>query len=200
MDLGSGSFLRLRKPRVVLAAGDGVSQYGTGTIWHALDFRRRVPCTLVEPADFGDVEWTDDTVLILPSGDYAGVLPDARERLRAWVRGGGTVIAVGSAGRFLKEADILKLTFRGDAPEPDEDAEGEEDDGGGRRRAPPRPRRPVRRCGGRAGVAAGRRGDLHRLPGRDPPAAVGRGGPAAGRCSSTTRCGRTGRRAPTAPR
>ena len=131
VDLGSGSFLRLERPRVALAAGDGVSQYGTGAIWHALDFRRRVPCTLVEPADFGRVDWTDDTILILPDGNYRGVSDSARDRLRTWVRGGGTIIAVGTAGRFLKSADILDLKFGGDAPEKEED---EEDD------APP-PRR-----------------------------------------------------------
>ena len=121
VDLGSGSFERLEKPRVVLAAGDGVSQYGTGAIWHALDFRRRVPCTLVEPADFGGVDWTDETVLILPDGSYRGVSDSARDRLKSWVRGGGTVIAVGTAARFLKRAGIVDYTFRGDRPEEDED-------------------------------------------------------------------------------
>ena len=130
VDLGSGSFLRLTKPRVLLAAGDGVSQYGSGSIWHALDFRRRIPCTLVAPADFGRATWTDDTVLILPDGDYSGVSEAARDRLRAWVRGGGTVIAVGTAARFLKRTDILDVTFGGDAP-----TKPEGDDGSPPRRA-----------------------------------------------------------------
>ena len=122
-DLGSGSFLRLKKPRVVLAAGDGVSQYGTGAIWHALDFRRRIPCTLVEPANFGRIEWTDETILILPDGNYSGVSDSARDELRSWVRGGGTIVAVGTAGRFLKAADVLEIKFRGDAPEETQEQE-----------------------------------------------------------------------------
>ena len=125
VDLGSGSFERLNKPRVVLAAGDGVSQYGTGSIWHALDFRRRVPCTLVEPADFGRVDWTDGTVLILPDGRYGDVSASAREELKDWVRGGGTVVAVGTAARFLKRAGIVDYQFRGDPPEEDDEDEND---------------------------------------------------------------------------
>ena len=123
VDLGSGSFERLKTPRVVLAAGDGVSQYGTGSIWHALDFRRRVPCTLVEPTDFGRVDWTDETVLMLPDGGYGGVSDSAKEDLKTWVRGGGTVVAVGTAARFLKRAGIVDYQFRGDPPELDDEDE-----------------------------------------------------------------------------
>ena len=112
VDLGSAAFVPLAKPRVVLATGDGVGQYGTGAVWHELDGRLGLPVTLVDAERLGSVDLTDDTVLVLPGGSYGDVPKSAADRIGRWLRGGGTAVAIGSAVRWADRAGLVDVAFR----------------------------------------------------------------------------------------
>ena len=99
-DLGSRSFAPVRAPRVLMPVGEGISGYEAGQIWHLLDQRVAMPVTKVDVADVGRVEWARYEVVILVSGSL-GFLEGARlEALRAWVRAGGTLVAVRGAAAW----------------------------------------------------------------------------------------------------
>lgn len=97
-DLGSRSFGPVRAPRILMPIGDGVASTDVGQLWHLLDQRIGQPVTKVDVSDLGRVDWSNYDVLVLVSG---GVFSGARlERLQAWVREGGTLIAVRSAAAW----------------------------------------------------------------------------------------------------
>jgi hypothetical protein len=114
-DLGAWNvFEALERPKVLLAVGDGVSWYDAGEVWWTLDYRHRMPVTLMdtsrlappEPEDggrFAWLEWDDYTHLILPGGG-ADMSDRLTEAVRDWVRGGGTVIATRQGAEWAEEA------------------------------------------------------------------------------------------------
>jgi hypothetical protein len=100
-DLGSRSFGPVRTPRILMPIGDGVSSYEAGQLWHLLDQRIGQPVTKVDVGDLGRVDWADYDVLVLVSGGVGSMFSGARlERLRSWVREGGTLIAVRTAAAW----------------------------------------------------------------------------------------------------
>ena len=93
IDLGSGNFRPVRAPRVLMLMGEGVSSYEAGQIWHLLDQRIAMPMTKVDVTDLGRVVWSDYDVLVLVSGDLSAFAGDRLDDLKAWIRGGGTLVA-----------------------------------------------------------------------------------------------------------
>ena len=103
-DLGSRGFGPVRAPRILMPIGEGVSAYEAGQLWHLLDQRIHQPVTKVDVGDLGRVDWGDYDVLVLVSGQHGSYFSGAGlERLRAWVRGGGTLIAVRTAAAWAAE-------------------------------------------------------------------------------------------------
>ncbi len=107
IDLGSPSLRPLVAPRPLLATGSGASSYRTGEAWHLLDERFGVEASLVDLAALArvDLERYTHVVLALGGGRFGGAAPpeEVRDRLRAWVRGGGAVVAIGPASRWASE-------------------------------------------------------------------------------------------------
>ncbi|MCY7327146.1 MAG: M14 family metallopeptidase [Saprospiraceae bacterium] len=108
-DFGSESFQPLRLPKVLLLTGAGVNPESAGEVWHLLDTRYEMPVTMVESSRFGSVNLAEYNTLILPEGKYSSL---SAERLRQFVTDGGTIVALGSALRWLKNADLLAIEFR----------------------------------------------------------------------------------------
>jgi len=122
-DLGSRSFGPVRAPRILMPIGDGVSGYEAGQLWHLLDQRVGQPITKVDTGDLGRIDWADYDVLVLASAGAGAALSDAQlERLRAWVREGGTLIAVRSAAPWAARNGF---TPNIEAPGGEDDDEGE---------------------------------------------------------------------------
>ena len=126
-DLGSRSFGPVRAPRILMPIGDGVSAYEAGQLWHLLDQRVGMPVTKVAVGDLGRVDWPTYDVIVLVSGSH-GQLFDGPglERLRDWVRGGGTLIAVRTAAAWAAANDFtpnIDAPGAGDGEEAADDAE-----------------------------------------------------------------------------
>lgn len=100
VDLGSRSFRPVRTPRVLMPVGAGVSSYEVGQLWHLLDQRIGLPVTKVDVGAIGRVDWADYNVLVLVSGGLGFFSGDRLDDLRAWIRGGGTLIAVRGAAAW----------------------------------------------------------------------------------------------------
>lgn len=96
-DLGGGHFTLLARPRVALLSNAPVSTSDYGHTWHTLDVKLGIPFTLLNAQSFGGYDLRRYNVLILPPGGTSGIIRDNADTLRNWVRGGGTLIAIGSS-------------------------------------------------------------------------------------------------------
>ncbi|MDZ7827684.1 MAG: M14 family zinc carboxypeptidase [Gammaproteobacteria bacterium] len=119
-DLGGDAFTLLRKPRIAVLGGTGVSVTSFGAIWHLLDGTIGVPATLLAVDDLGDTDLASYDVLILPEVDADDATMAARiggDRLQRWIESGGTLVTVGEASQLVTKADWADLLARGDALE-----------------------------------------------------------------------------------
>ena len=111
IDMGSGSFLVLEKPDILLLVGDGISGLEAGEIWHLLDQRFKMPVTKLESSRISSIDISRYNTIIMPGGNYIAVGEDGRNKLEEWVRNGGTLIAQRTANNWLNSSKITKLKF-----------------------------------------------------------------------------------------
>jgi hypothetical protein len=108
VDLGSPSVRPVELPQVALLGGDGTSSNAVGESWHLLDYRFRLPTTVLDGGNLGRSDLDRYTHIVLANGFYS-LGQSAAESLRAWVRAGGTLVGLqGGAhwiGREFSEAD-----------------------------------------------------------------------------------------------
>ncbi|MDF1504429.1 M14 family zinc carboxypeptidase [Roseisolibacter sp. H3M3-2] len=104
-DLGSGSVVPVRAPRVALLAGDGIGGQSFGWTWYAFDQRLRYPTTAIDGGAVAGGALARFDVLVVPSSSAGGIdraLGDAgRERVQQWVRGGGVLVTLEEATAWL---------------------------------------------------------------------------------------------------
>lgn len=117
IDLGSSNFNVIKKPRVGVLAGDGISSSNFGEIWHFFEQQIDFPLSVFNTSDFRSLPLNDIDVLIMPNGSYGflktEVLPTAQikketgasllikssppPKLLKWINSGGRLIVIGSA-------------------------------------------------------------------------------------------------------
>ncbi|MEO0463413.1 MAG: M14 family zinc carboxypeptidase [Pseudomonadota bacterium] len=103
-DLGASRIFRaLKEPRIVLAYDGGLTRYDAGEVWWTLDYRHRMPVTVVRKSDLGSLEWSEYTHLVLVGGNAAlnGKLTKA---VQSWIKGGGTLVATRDAALWAQGA------------------------------------------------------------------------------------------------
>ena len=105
-DLGGNELGVLRKPKAALVAGGTTSSTSVGWIWHLLDQKIGLPLALLDIAQLGSINLSIYNVLILPDGyAFANVLGRPTiEKIRRWVQGGGTLIAMNSSAMFCADS------------------------------------------------------------------------------------------------
>ncbi|MEO8478818.1 MAG: M14 family zinc carboxypeptidase [Gemmatimonadota bacterium] len=113
--IGSESVRTVHAPKVLVAAGDGVSQTAFGDVWWYLEKELGQSFVAVDPSRLGNVRLDEYNVIILPDGRYSGALEaSGMNRLRDWVRGGGALIAMGSAVSLLEAKEMGLRTPAGE--------------------------------------------------------------------------------------
>ncbi|MEM8616819.1 MAG: M14 family zinc carboxypeptidase [Pseudomonadota bacterium] len=107
-DLGANRIFRaLKEPRVILAYDGGLSRYDVGEVWWTLDYRQRMPVTLVLKEDLGSLDWSEYTHLILVGGN-AALNETLTEKVQDWIRGGGTLVATRDAAAWAEGAIVSR--------------------------------------------------------------------------------------------
>ncbi|HYO47898.1 MAG TPA: M14 family metallopeptidase [Gemmatimonadota bacterium] len=125
IDLGSSHVRLLPAPRIALASGPGIQPGSVGSAWHLLGVEAGLPLDVVPLGDIAAEEGADEdslagldrspldlspyTAIVLPDAEgpavYEAVLGrEGARRLEAWVRGGGTLIAVRAAAAWLADS------------------------------------------------------------------------------------------------
>jgi len=103
-DLGATGINRIvEQPRVVLAYDDGLAYYDVGEVWWTLDYRHKMPVTLVRKSDLNTLDWADYTHLVLVGGN-ATLNEATTGEINGWIGAGGTLIATRDAALWAQEA------------------------------------------------------------------------------------------------
>jgi hypothetical protein len=108
-DLGSSKFVALTKPNVAMLVGPGVNATDAGEAWHLLDQRMNIPVTHLEIAVFNRVDLNKYNTLVMVGGSYADLNKD---KLRAWVQAGGTLILTEEAVTWSAQNGISDVKFK----------------------------------------------------------------------------------------
>ncbi|MCK5576586.1 MAG: peptidase, partial [Sphingomonadales bacterium] len=87
----------------LLVVGDGVSPYDAGEVWHLLDYRMKMGVTLRDLNKLSGVTLADYTHLILPQGRYKALGEKMEVRIDAWVKAGGTLVAMGTGATYAEK-------------------------------------------------------------------------------------------------
>lgn len=112
IDLGSGQFRAIEQPKVALLVGDGINPYDAGEMWHLFDTRYDMLLTKLDTKNFGWADLSRYTDIIMPASWGGGLDKEQTEKLKTWIRNGGTLIAFRSAGRYLNSNELLKMKFK----------------------------------------------------------------------------------------
>jgi len=109
--IGSDDVGALHAPRILVAAGDGISETSYGWLWYFLARELNVPFTPVPLRAIGRMsDLQSFNVFIVPDGSGGRMRrelgDDGVERLKTWVRSGGVLIAYGGAGDLASNKDL----------------------------------------------------------------------------------------------
>jgi hypothetical protein len=109
IDLGSNRFVAVIKPIIAMIVGPGVNATDAGEVWHLLDQRMNIATTHLESSVFNRVELNKYNTIIMVGGSY----PDLnKEKLRAWVQAGGTLILTEEAVSWAAQNNISDVKFK----------------------------------------------------------------------------------------
>jgi hypothetical protein len=112
--LGSNDVAALKTPRVLLAWDTPTSTLSAGWARYALERRFGVDVTAVRTGSLGRANFADYDVIVLPSGNYAGQINEGvLNRIKDWLRGGGTVVTIAEATRWATGSSVGLLETTG---------------------------------------------------------------------------------------
>ena len=105
--LGSNDVAFLKAPRVLLAWDTPTSSLSAGWTRYVLERRFGQPVTAIRSNSLARADLSDFDVVVLPSGNFAGVIGDpVLNRLKDWLRAGGTLVTLAEATRWATGANI----------------------------------------------------------------------------------------------
>ncbi len=109
IDMGSRKFAALTKPAIAMITGTGVNATDAGEVWHLLDQRMSIPATHLESAVFNRTDLSHYNTLIMVGGTYNEL---NKEKLKAWVSSGGTLILLEEAVQWASTNGINAVTLK----------------------------------------------------------------------------------------
>jgi hypothetical protein len=113
--IGGSAVTPLRAPKILLAAGDGVSQTSFGDAWFYLEQELKLPVVPIELSALSRVNLNDYNILVIPDGSPGTMwsqMQGAADRLKSWVREGAAIIAWSGGAQLLARSELELATIR----------------------------------------------------------------------------------------
>ncbi len=111
IDLGSWNFIPVKKPEILVVAGEGVSSRSAGEIWYLLDHKMNMQITVAKPDQLNRLNLFDYNTLILPDGNYTWG-DKIKNKLEFWVNEGGLMIALEDANKWLNKNELISWELK----------------------------------------------------------------------------------------
>ena len=111
VNLGSNQLRPLNAQKVAMIVGDGVTPYDAGEIWHLFDQRYEMHLTKLDVKDLSGANLSSYTDIILPNTRGNALDKSQTDKLKEWVRAGGTLIGYKNAAKWFNSNDFMKLDF-----------------------------------------------------------------------------------------
>lgn len=111
--LGSSDVISIRRPEIALLAENPVQGYSFGWAWHALDRVYEIPTTVLRTGSVANTDLAEFDVLVIPAASSGALNRElgesAVDRMRQWVRDGGTLVTIGGATDFARDSNGLNV-------------------------------------------------------------------------------------------
>ena len=118
VDMGSRNFRTIKKPKVIMPIGEGISGYEAGEVWHLLDTRIGMPITKVDLVDFKRVNLYDYNTMVLVSGRY-DFGEKTIQKIKGWIAAGNTLITQRTATKWAIDKKLVKEKIKKDTQKKD---------------------------------------------------------------------------------
>jgi len=118
IDMGSGSFIALEKPEVLMFIEGSTSSFMAGEIWHLFDQNYQIPITNASTGRLGSMDLDRYNNIILPGGSFKEWSEKDVQKLMTWVERGGTLIACKDAVKWATANQFGSTKFK-EAVSPD---------------------------------------------------------------------------------
>ena len=115
IDLGSNEFDPLKKQKVALLVGRGIRSYDAGEIWHLFDTRYDMKITKIDTDYFERTDLNSYTDIIIPGTSGSRLGTAVADKLKAWVKQGGNLIAYRGAVNWISKNEFTELEFKKDS-------------------------------------------------------------------------------------
>ena len=119
IDLGSNFFKTVIKPKAMVLAGLGTSQYEVGEVWYLLETKLNMPITKLEISQFSRVNLNLYTHIVMVSGQYDAFNDVMIKKLKEWVKQGGNLITLKTASEWVIKKEISESKIIAIEPEKD---------------------------------------------------------------------------------
>jgi hypothetical protein len=117
--IGSESIVAIPAPNIAVIADDSTAQTSYGAVWYSLERRYGVRFTPIGTGQL-DRDLSRFTAILFPSGRYSSrISKESVERLKTWVRAGGTLVTMGTATAWAAEESVGLTTARRVSSEPE---------------------------------------------------------------------------------
>jgi hypothetical protein len=111
--IGSEPVNPIPAPAIAILADEGVSQPGYGAIWFGLERRYGIKFTPIGYSYLASGDLSKFTSIVMPSGNYGSrISKDAVDRMKSWVRAGGTLVTMGGATAWAAGESVALTTAR----------------------------------------------------------------------------------------
>ncbi len=109
IDLGSRNFRAVKKPKVAMLVGRGITSYDAGEVWHLLDQRYDMKITKLDMSYASKVNLDKYTTIIVPNSN--SIDKNLEAKLKSWVRKGGVLIGYRNAVNWLSNKKLINVKF-----------------------------------------------------------------------------------------
>ena len=110
IDLGSNQFRNIKKQKVAMLIGSGISDHDAGEIWHLFDQRYEMNITRLDLAYISSIDFSKYTTIIVPNTKMK--LDEAIvKKLKDWVSNGGTIIGYENSAKWLASNKFIELKY-----------------------------------------------------------------------------------------